>query len=136
MYLINRKKLVAAFLSCMLLFSWSLVSAGAAETPGSDIVMPRVAGNLNNSFPAKLISPITQPFSAAKGDTIKYDCTYTPKSASVDFGFIAPDGLFYSLNSTSGSINKSIEVSQTGQFTLAIRNNESYAVTVTGTVRY
>lgn len=89
---------------------------------------------MNNSFPAKLISPITQPFSAAKGDTIKYDCTYTPKSASVDFGFIAPDGLFYSLNSTSGSINKSIEVSQTGQFTLAI--NESYAVTVTGTVKY
>ena len=91
---------------------------------------------MNNSFPAKLISPITQPFSAAKGDTIKYDCTYTPKSASMDFGYIAPNGLFYSIKCTSGSINKSIEVGQTGQFTLAIRNNGDYVVTVTGTVRY
>ena len=64
------------------------------------------------------------------------NCTYTPKSASVDFGFIAPDGLFYSLNSTSGSIDKSIKVNQTGAYTLAIRNNENYAVTVSGTVKY
>ena len=40
----DRKKFVATFLSCMLLFSWSLVPAGAAEIPGSHIVMPRVAG--------------------------------------------------------------------------------------------
>lgn len=132
----GRKKLVAAFLSCMLLLSWSLVPTGAAEIPGSDIIMPRVAGSLNNSFPAKLISPITQPFSAAKGDTIKYDCTYTPKSASLDFGYIDSDNVFHYLNYTSGSINQSFEIARTGQYTLAIRNNESYAVTVTGTVRY
>ncbi len=122
----------------MLLFGYSFISVEAADVdaPASNSVILRVSGRLNYSLPADGITLITQPFSAAKGDTIKYDCTYTPKSASVDFGFIAPDGLFYSLNSTSGSINKSIEVSQTGQFTLAIRNNESYAVTVTGTVRY
>lgn len=130
------KRFVAAFLSCMLLFSWSLVPAGAAEIPGSDIVMPRVAGSLNNSFPAKLISPITQPFSAAKGDTIKYDCTYTPKSSSVDFGYIDSDNVFHYLNYTGGSVNQSFEIARSGQYTLAIRNNESYAVTVTGTVKY
>lgn len=122
----------------MLLFGCSFISVEAADVdaPASNSVISRVSGRLNYSLPSDGITLITQPFSAAKGDTIKYDCTYTPKSASVDFGFIAPDGLFYSLNSTSGSINKSIEVSQTGQFTLAIRNNESYAVTVTGTVKY
>lgn len=72
----------------------------------------------------------------AAGDTISYNCTYTPKSASVDFGFIAPNGLFYSIKCTSGSVNESIEVNQTGQYTLAIRNNASYTVTVTGTVKY
>lgn len=132
----DRKKFVATFLSCMLLFSWSLVPAGAAEIPGSHIVMPRVAGSLNNSFPAKLISPITQPFSAAKGDTISYDCTYTPKSASMDFGYIDSDNVFHYLNYTNGSINQSFKFSRTGQYTLAIRNNASYAVTVTGTVKY
>lgn len=122
----------------MLLFGCSFISVEAADvdTPASNSVISRVSGRLNYSLPADGITLITQPFSAAKGDTIKYDCTYTPKFASVDFGFIAPDGLFYSLNSTSGSINQSFEVSQTGQFTLAIRNNESYVVTVTGTVRY
>lgn len=132
----RRKRLITALLACMLLFSCSFIPVAAAEAPSSNIVMPRVSGRLNHSFPANLITLITEPFTLTKGDTIKYDCTYTPKSASMDFGYIAPNGLFYSLNSTSGSINKSIEVGQTGQFTLAIRNNESYAVTVTGTVRY
>lgn len=132
----RRKQLISALLACMLLFSCSFIPAAAAETPSSNIVMPRVSGRLDHSLPANLITPITQPFSAAKGDTISYNCTYTPKSASMDFGYIAPNGLFYSIKCTSGSINKSIEVGQTGQFTLAIRNNESYAVTVTGTVKY
>lgn len=129
------KRLAASLLACMLFLSVSLVPTAAAEVTNSDIVISRSTGRLNHSLPTG-ITLVTQALPYVKGDTIKYDCTYTPKSASVDFGFIAPDGLFYSLNSTSGSINKSIEVGQTGQFILAIRNNESYVVTVTGTVRY
>lgn len=131
----KHNRLVAVLLAFMLLFSCSFVPA-AASVPGSGIAMPLATGRLDHRLPANLITPISQPISFEKGETIAYNCTYTPKSASVDFGYIAPDGLFYSLNSTSGSINKSIEVGQTGQFTLAIRNNESYAVTVTGTVKY
>ena len=132
----RRRGLITAFLACMLLFSCSLIPATATETPSNNIVMPRVSGRLDHSLPAKLITPITQPFFAAKGDTIKYDCTYMPKSAKIDFGYIASDGLFYSIQCTSGSLNKSIELDVAGQYTLAIRNNENYAVTVTGTVRY
>lgn len=130
------KRLVSAFLACMLMFSCSLIPAIAVEVPDNSIVMLRVSGRLNYTFTADATTLVGQPFSAMKGDTIKYDCTYTPKLSSVDFGYIAPDGRFYFLNCTSGSINKTIEVGQTGQFTLAIRNNEDYAVTVTGTVRY
>lgn len=122
--------------ACILLFSCSLIPAIATEAPNNSIIMPRVSGRLNYTFAANSTTLVGQEFSAAKGDTIKYNCTYTPKAASIDFGFFAPDGLFYSLNSSSGSINKSIEVSQTGGFTLAIRNNENYAVTVSGTVTY
>lgn len=132
----RRKQLVSALLACMLLLSCSFVPATAAEVSDSGIVISRVSGRLNHSLPENGITLITQPFTLDKGDTIEYDCTYTPKSASVDFGYIAPNGLFYFLNSTSGNINKSIEVNQAGQYTLAIRNNASYAVTVTGTVRY
>lgn len=132
----GRKRIISAFLACMLLFSCSLIPTTAAEVPNNSIIMSRVSGRLNYTFAANATTLVGESFSAAKGDTISYNCTYTPKSASMDFGYIAPNGLFYSIKCTSGSINKSIEVGQTGQFTLAIRNNESYAVTVTGTVRY
>lgn len=131
----KHNRLAVVLLTFMLLFSCSFVPA-SASAPGGDIAMPLATGRLEHKLPANLITPISQPISFEKGETIAYNCTYTPKSASMDFGYIAPDGLFYSIKCTSGSINKSIEVGQTGQFTLAIRNNESYAVTVTGTVRY
>lgn len=131
-------RFISIFLACTFLVGCFFIPAEAAnvDAPVNSGVILRVSGRLNHKLPANDTILITQPFSAAKGDTISYNCTYTPKSASVDFGYIAPDGLFYSIKCTSGSINKSIEVGQTGQFTLAIRNNEDYAVTVTGTVRY
>lgn len=133
-----RKRFGIVLLSCVLMLSSAVMSVSAAELPnnGDGAVVMRAAGRLDYSIPAKTLVPINVEFSLAKGDTIEYDCTYTPKSASVDFGYIAPNGLFYSINCTSGSFNKSFKVNQTGQYTLAIRNNASYAVTVTGTVRY
>ena len=130
-----RKRFASAVLACMLLFSCSLVPAMAAEVPNTQIVMPRASGRLDYAL-SPGITLIGEKFSQEIGETVKYDCTYTPKSASVDFGVIAPDGLFYSYNCTSGSINKSFKADQRGQYQLAIRNNESYAVTVTGTVKY
>lgn len=127
----RQSRLLTALLACVLLLGCSFIPAAAAEAP-----MPRVSGRLNYSFPANTISPISEAVPLDKGEKITYNCTYTPKSASLDFGYIASDGLFYSINCTSGSISKSIKMDESGQYTLAIRNNESYAVTVTGTVRY
>lgn len=132
----GHKRIICAVLTCMLLFGCSFIPAMATEGSNNSNVMPRVSGRLNYTFAADATTQVGQPFSAARGDIIKYNCTYTPKSASVDFGFIAPDGLFYSIKCTSGNINKTIELDVTGQYTLAIRNNENYAVTVTGTVTY
>lgn len=130
------KQIAAALLACMLLFSCSFIPASAAEVPDIGVVTPRFTGQLNHSFPANSITPIGQPISLDKGETITYHCTYTPKYSSMDFGYIASDGLFYGLSCTSGSINKSIKFSEYGQYTLAIRNNSSQSVTVTGTVKY
>lgn len=123
-------------MACVLLLSCSFIPTAGADVPVYGSAILRVSGRLDHSFPANRITTIAQPFSLAEGDIIQYDCTYTPESASLDFGYIAPDGLFYYLNITGGSINKSIKVDQTGQYTLAIRNNESRAVTVTGIVKY
>lgn len=132
----GRKRFVSAFLACMLLFSCSLIPAIAVEGPSNSSVMPRVSGRLNYTFAADATTQVGQSFSLAKGDIISYDCIYTPRSASLDFGLLDSDNVFHYLNCTSGSFSKSIKVDAPGQYTLAIRNNESYAVTVTGTVKY
>lgn len=131
-----RKRIASAILACMLLFSCALVPAAAAEAPSVQVIMPRVSGSMDCEIPTKAIARLGDQFYLSTGDTIKYDCTYTPKSASVDFGVVGPDGLFHGLNCTSGSIDKSFTVGLRGQYQLAIRNNASYAVTVTGTVKY
>lgn len=40
------------------------------------------------------------------------------------------------INVTTGSIDKTIEIPENGDYTLAIRNNSSKSVKVTGVVRY
>lgn len=76
------------FWACMLLFCCSSIPASAIEAPNNSIVMSRVSGRLFYTFAADSTTRVGEQFSATKGDTIKYDCTYTPKSASVDFGYI------------------------------------------------
>lgn len=96
----------------------------------------RASGSLNvNILPNSGVT-INGYFTLAVNDSVKFDCSYTPKSASVDFGVIAPDGLFYGISGTNGSINQSLRVNQRGSYTLAIVNNSAYTVTVTGEVTY
>lgn len=68
--------------------------------------------------------------------TIK--ATNSPLSASVDFGLIAPDDLFYELNANDRSFDETIEVNQRGNYTLAVRNNSSFSfdISVSGYVNY
>ena len=127
---------------------WSLLlalalAAGCAVAPVSaaaytedTAAISRAAGRLNYSIPANTLQPIGGTFSLEAKDKISYDCTYSPSFASMDFGYIGPDGKFHYINCTDGSIDQSIQVSRTGEYQLAVRNNESYAVTVNGTVKY
>ena len=54
----------------------------------------------------------------------------------MDFGLVAPDGKFYYFNVTDGSIDETIEVDESGYYTLQIRNNSSGIVKVSGFVNY
>lgn len=126
------RKMLASFVICTLIFSCAAISAGAAELT----VSPRASGFLDYQISAKTIMPIGDWFQVGKGDTVQYNCTYTPSSASVDFGYITPEGLFYSVNCTSGKIDRTLQLNQSGQCILAIRNNASYDIVVNGTVKY
>lgn len=130
------KRIWSILLACAIAFSMVILPANAAEPPESSYVISRVSGRLNHKIPAKTTAYLTDEVSLDKGELITYNCTYTPESASMDFGLLDSSNVFHYLNCTGGSFSKSIKVDTPGQYTLAIRNNESYAVTVTGTVKY
>lgn len=96
----------------------------------------RASGRIEDDIPGQSIVEVGDSFFMVPNETISYDCTYTPSNASIKFGFIAPDGLFYGLYGSDGSIDKTIRVSQRGSYTLAIKNYSDVTVTVSGTVNY
>lgn len=83
----------------------------------------------------KLVTANTS-FPLEVGEIVAIKASYSPFSASVDFGLIAPDGLFYYVTVTNGSIDQEIEVSQRGNYTFAVRNNSSNTISVSGFVNY
>lgn len=93
-------------------------------------------GSISTSVPGNKSAVAEDSFSLEVGETVTINCSYSPASASVDFGLIAPDGYFYYVNSTNGSINSTLAVTLRGQYTLAVRNNSSNTISVVGYVNY
>lgn len=149
------KKHLSSFLACMMIVG-CIILTGAATVDNAvnleDLAcvqldastksywdsgpVSRAAGTVNTRISANSYITIDPSISLAENETVTFNCTYSPKTSSVDFGVIAPDGLFYGISGTNGSINQSLRVNQRGSYTLAIVNNSSYAVTVTGEVTY
>lgn len=96
----------------------------------------RSSASISKNVPAVSFGTLKTAIPLKADDTITFNCSYSPSSASVDFGIIAPDGKFYSINVRGGSINQSIRLSQTGDYSVAIRNNSLQAVYVVRFVYY
>lgn len=94
------------------------------------------SGRFSMDVPGNTTVKANSSFPLEVGEVVTIKATYSPFAASVDFGLIAPDGLFYGLNTVSGSFDKAIEVNQRGYYTLAVKNNSSTTVSVSGYVNY
>ncbi len=101
-----------------------------------DSSLLRGADSVSGSVAAYSASVGNRVFYLSSGSTITFNCSYSPSPASMDFGVIAPDGKFYYVNVKEGSINQPIRVNQTGDYSVAIRNNSSQTVSVVGFVEY
>lgn len=129
------KKVLCTMLSVIVLM-FALGTSASAETISDEQIMVRATGKFSTEIPANTAFKANSSFSLEAGEVVTIKASYTPFSASVDFGLIAPDGLFYGINTTTGSFDKSIEVDQRGSYTLAIRNNSSSTISVSGYVNY
>lgn len=115
------------------------INVGANEltiVERNDTTTVRATGRFSMEVPAKTAVKANSTFPLEVGEVVTIKASYTPFSANVDFGLVAPDGLFYSVNATDGSIDQGIRVSQKGYYTLAVRNNSSQAIHVSGYVNY
>ena len=124
------KRIICMVLACIVIAGTISVSAGAAEVKiiapentTDNLINPLATGSFSMSIPAKSQSLANSSFPLAAGETVTIKASYSPFSASVDFGLVAPDGTFYYFNITNGSIDKTIQVDESGKYTLQIRNN-------------
>lgn len=101
-----------------------------------ETAITRATGSFNITIKANSGRSVDTDFPLAAGETVRIRANYTPEDASLDFGLIDPEGVFHYINVKTGSIDKTIEVPENGNYTLAIKNNSSKSVNVTGLVSY
>ncbi len=135
------KKVLTSALACAFLTACLSLPVGAVETTSnidtqSNSIVARASESIRFNVSANKISVSRSTFSLEEDDTVTFDCTYSPKSADIDIGLVASDGTFYHASGSSGSINKSIRISKRGSYSVAVRNNSSSSVTVTGIINY
>lgn len=137
------KRVLCMVFCCVLLVGVILLTANAAEMQATtreisfdNFVSPHATGSFNWTIPAQTNATGNIVFPLAAGETVTIKASYSPFSASVDFGIIVPDGSYYGFNVTSGSIDKTIQVSESGDYIFQIRNNSSTEIEVSGFVNY
>lgn len=88
------------------------------------------------SVDANVLKKADIVFTMEVDECVTINCSYSPRSAKVDFGLIAPDNRFYYLSGQNGSINRSIRIDKRGEYRFAVYNDSSNTVSVTGFIEY
>lgn len=153
----NTKRLMCMLMTCTLTLLGVIPPARAAEAPGEVIwledlewewidlstvdglqgeLAPQASVSVNKNFAGNSTQSVTSFLSFKANDVVAFSCSYSPSSASMDFGVIASSGRFYSINVKGGSIRQSVRINQTGSYAVAVRNNSSQTVRVVGFVNY
>lgn len=123
------KKAACITMTCIVLMSCLFVNVSANENvmlKGETIEVTRATGRFSMDIPANTAVEADTSFPLEDGESVTIKASYSPFDAHVDFGLIAPDGLFYGVTVTNGSIDQAIRVNQRGYYTLAIENNSDF----------
>ena len=134
-----KKRMVCMFLACVAVIgSYCIPAAGAVGDVAAEagIILTRATGKFDVEIPGDTLVKASSSFPLESGETVTINAAYSPRTASVDFGLIGPDGLFHPVAASNGSFNETFEVGQRGYYTFAIRNNSAGTVSVTGFVNY
>lgn len=139
------KKALRMLMACVLAIGCVAGNAGAIyernDEAAADLTLPlvldltRASGSFNMDIPARTKKVADSSFPLSAGETVRIYAVYSP-NVSVDFGLVDDDGVYHYINVTNGIIDKTILISERGNYTLQIRNNSSQTVKVSGFVQY
>lgn len=102
------KRLGGLLLACAVFVGGAGVTAvNAAEESYWDraaveIIVARATGSVDFTVSAEGTATASNSFSMEAGETVTINCSYSPASASIDFGLIAPDGTLTSIKNAGG----------------------------------
>ena len=132
------RKALSIFLAALIMMSGFAVTSHAADLmlPGRDSRAVLVTSEFSVNVPANTVVQSNTTFSLDDGDTVVITAAFTPRSASVDFGIVAPNGQFYHVNVTGGVADIAIDITRRGNYAFAIRNNSSSVISVSGYLNY
>lgn len=133
------KRRACIFLSCIIILGVlcmpKTVAAEGVE-PMANIIITRATGKFEVEIPGGDIVRASSAFPLEAGEKVSINASYSPRTASLDFGLIDPDNLFHPVTASGGSFNETFVAGKRGSYTLAIRNNSSNTVEVVGFVNY
>ena len=133
----NAKKLFSPLLVFVVCMSSVSMTSMAVELESQEAVdILRATGQFSMEVPAGVIAKANNSFPLEAGEKVTIKATYTPFSASVDFGLITSDGYFRYINVDDGAFDETIEVDKRGNYTFAVMNNSSDTISVSGYVNY
>lgn len=151
------RRLMCVLMACVLVLCSIIPPAGAMEAPSEIIwledldwewidlstvdclqedVAPQTTDSINSVLADKSVHTVTSFLSLQANHLVTFNCSYSPSSASVDFGVVTSGGKFYSINVKEGSIHQAVRINQAGNYAVAVRNNSSQTVCVVGFVNY
>ena len=131
------KRLFCMLLVCVAMIGCLGMEASAIQTvEEAASALERASGRFSMDVYKNEVVTADTDFPLEIGETVTINAVYSPRSASVDFGLIAPDGLFYPFRAENGRFDKTIEVDQRGYYTFAVRNNSNFDIYVSGFVTY
>lgn len=123
---------LALVASCLCINSSATEIAGQMGTP----IAMRASGKFEMDVPGHKLVKAKTSFPLEAGEQVTVKASYSPFDADVDFGLITEDGVFHFLSVDSGSFDRTITVSERGNYTFAVRNNSEETVKVSGFVKY
>ena len=102
----------------------------------NDVYAGRATRYFSMGVKANGRSIVNQELSVDVGETIQINATYSPANAEIQIGVVDENGQFRFVRVTGGDVNITIRISEQGNYRLAVKNNSTNAVNISGYVYY